>query len=314
MWGIAAVVCISVGTRMAVGAGFPKGRSFAALILCALAILAGSKLLYLLEATFFPHDDYVPLEARGLLHGFRIPGGILLLAGAIPMIGWALKLDWRHFGDTIIPMVALALVFIRLGCFCNGCCFGKVSTVPWALAFPQDSSVFWYHHAEGLVARNSGWSLPVHPLQLYFLIAAVTTLAVILRYKRRAPRSGHLQLLFYALFFATTAAFEPFRENHLTLNQWLAPTLAILAVGLLAGRALSAGHPVLQKAKIPPSACKPAEPSDWSARSECAGPQVSTHDDEGTPPRVMSRAAAFDGKRGEKSVTRAQIQHVEGIR
>lgn len=171
MWGIAAVVCVSLGTRMAVRAGFPKGRSFVGLVFCALAILAGSKLLYLLEATFFPHDDYVPLETRGLLHGFRIPGGILLLAGAIPVIGRLLQLDWRRFGDNIIPMVALALVFIRFGCFCNGCCFGKVSSLPWAMSFPAGSWVFWYHRTHGWVTTGATSSLPVHPLQLYFIVS-----------------------------------------------------------------------------------------------------------------------------------------------
>jgi phosphatidylglycerol:prolipoprotein diacylglycerol transferase len=224
MWGIAAVVCVSLGTRMAVRAGFPKGRSFAALILCAVAILVGSKLLYLLEATFFPHDDYVPLETRGLLHGFRIPGGILVLAGAIPVFGWALKLDWRRFGDNIIPMVALALVFIRFGCFCNGCCFGKVSTVPWAIAFPTGSWPYWYQQTHNLLHNPlAAASLPIHPLQLDFLIAALFAIILLMWHDRHTRYPGESQLLFYVLFFLSSAALEPLRENYLT-SRVLQPT------------------------------------------------------------------------------------------
>jgi prolipoprotein diacylglyceryltransferase len=81
--------------------------------------------------------------------------------------------------------------------------------------------------------------LPVHPLQLYFLIAALLTLAILLWQRRRAPYPGYLQLLFYTLFFGTTAALEPLRENYLTLNHWLAPVAMVIAAGVLFGSALA---------------------------------------------------------------------------
>lgn len=130
-------------------------------------------------------------------------------------------------------MVALAIVLIRLGCFLNGCCFGKVSALPWAVEFPEGSWVFWYHYTEGLVARGSGRSLSVHPLQLYFVAAGVTTFVCLLWYQRRPRLPGSAQMLFYSLFFTTTAVLEPFRENYLTLNRWLAPALAVSSGALL---------------------------------------------------------------------------------
>src|SRR5258707_15094264 len=120
MWACAALTAIYVGTRLAAQEGFPAGRSAVALVALALVVLAGSKILYLAEARFFPFDDYVPEKLRGSLHGFRIPGGILALAAAMPIVCGALGLDWRPFGDRVISLAAVALIFIRLGCFLNG--------------------------------------------------------------------------------------------------------------------------------------------------------------------------------------------------
>jgi hypothetical protein len=67
MWGIAALVCTALGAWVASRFGFPSGRSFLALVLLVIPILLGSKLLYLLEVTFFqktiasaPLDEFFP--------------------------------------------------------------------------------------------------------------------------------------------------------------------------------------------------------------------------------------------------------------
>lgn len=239
MWAFAAVVGVAVGAWMAARAGFPTQTSAIAIALLAASILAGSKVLYLAEAHWFPFDDYVPLEIRSSLHGFRIPGGMLALALMMPLVSESLHLTWRRFGDAVIPLAAVALVFIRVGCFLNGCCFGRVSRVPWAVAFPRGSWVYAYHRAHGLVPSEADRSLPVHPLQLYFVLAAVLTWGALLWHRRASPYPGHQQLVFYALFFGTTAALEPLRENYLTLNHWLAPIATAIACGVLLGRSLA---------------------------------------------------------------------------
>jgi hypothetical protein len=80
MWILAAVVGVAAGVAFAHYTNLPKGRSALAIAVLASVILVGSKLLYLAELSLYPRDDYVPLSERGWLHGFRIPGGILLLS------------------------------------------------------------------------------------------------------------------------------------------------------------------------------------------------------------------------------------------
>jgi len=59
--------------------------------------------------------------------------------GAVPL---------RPLLDTIVPFVALTQGFGRIGCFLNGCCWGKETSMPFGVLFPHLSS-------------------PVHPVQLY---------------------------------------------------------------------------------------------------------------------------------------------------
>jgi prolipoprotein diacylglyceryltransferase len=200
-----------------------------ALAACAAVVLAGSKMLYAVEGAWFPFDDYVPPRLRSGLHGFRIPGGILALALAGPLVCRALGLPWRQFGDRLIPLAATALVAIRLGCFLNGCCFGRLGDVPWAVSFPRGGWAHWYHASQGWIPVDAPASLPVHPLQLYFLLAAVVILGVVVLVEWHSPAPGTPQILFYLLFFASTALIELFRQIHLTLNRLLAPAATGMA-------------------------------------------------------------------------------------
>jgi phosphatidylglycerol:prolipoprotein diacylglycerol transferase len=45
----------------------------------------------------------------------------------------------RHYLDVLAIGLTAALVFGRVGCFLNGCCYGRPSEVPWAVQFPYGS-------------------------------------------------------------------------------------------------------------------------------------------------------------------------------
>lgn len=227
-WAVAAAVGVSYGIWRAQRAGFAALPSFAALASTAALLVIGSKALYLLESALFPFDDYVPPPLRGWVHGFRIPGGVALLALAGPVLCRAFRLPWRAFGDATIGALPLALICIRLGCLLNGCCFGAPTSLPWSIEFRRGSWAHYSQASHGLISPDAATSLPVHPLQLYFIVAAALALAWSLR--RRPARPGMMQGEIYLLFFASTAVIEPFRGNALTLN-----TLLLLFASLIAG-------------------------------------------------------------------------------
>jgi phosphatidylglycerol:prolipoprotein diacylglycerol transferase len=52
------------------------------------------------------------------------------------------KLPARRYLDILAIGLMLALVFGRIGCFFNGCCYGKPTDVPWAVRFPYGSLAY----------------------------------------------------------------------------------------------------------------------------------------------------------------------------
>jgi phosphatidylglycerol---prolipoprotein diacylglyceryl transferase len=80
-------------------------------------------------------------------------GGAILAGVLIILYAKKRRLRLLEVCDLLIPGVLLALGTGRVGCFLNGCCFGKATTAPWAVANPL--------------------GIASHPTQLYETLACV---------------------------------------------------------------------------------------------------------------------------------------------
>ena len=75
-------------------------------------------------------------------------GGLVLFGGATAALIVIIlyirhhKLPVRKYLDIVAIGLCLALGFGRIGCFLNGCCFGKPTNLPWAVRFPYDSFAY----------------------------------------------------------------------------------------------------------------------------------------------------------------------------
>lgn len=136
-------LCIAIGILVAFYVADRRGKKLGIDVSCldsfTLWILiggfAGSKLLYYI--TRFQDILKDPSILLNFGDGWVVYGGIL---GGIAA-GWVycrLKgLNFWEYFDLIIPEVALAQGFGRLGCFFAGCCYG-VETHSWfAITFPE---------------------------------------------------------------------------------------------------------------------------------------------------------------------------------
>jgi len=72
--------------------------------------------------------------------------------------------------DALTPSLALGLAIGRVGCFFNGCCFGKECHLPWGMSFPKGSIS---HYVYG--------DIPLHPTQIYAVIYNLLIFAVLMR-------------------------------------------------------------------------------------------------------------------------------------
>jgi phosphatidylglycerol:prolipoprotein diacylglycerol transferase len=138
------------------------------------------------------HTCYPP---RDCLRVFKIwYGGFAYYGGFIAATAFAFyyvrkhKLGWWRTADLASPAIALGLVFGRIGCFFNGCCFGKRTDGHMGVVFPRFGSVWRHQIDEGQIARWSN-ALPVHPTQLYE--AAGCLLVFLILYFVVRPRRKH---------------------------------------------------------------------------------------------------------------------------
>lgn len=74
--------------------------------------------------------------------GLELLGGVLAAIGVITIYLRLHKLPVRQYLDILAVGLMLALGFGRIGCFLNGCCYGRPADVPCAVRFPYGSLAY----------------------------------------------------------------------------------------------------------------------------------------------------------------------------
>jgi len=124
-------------------------------------------------------------------------GGLTYYGGFIPaVIVGVLYLYFKRVwvakvADIVSPPLALGIGIGRIGCFLAGCCFGKPTSLPWGVIFPEGSPAWMVFGSQ-----------KVHPTQIYSSIFLLCVFVVLLLLrKKKFP--GQLFLSFviiYALY------------------------------------------------------------------------------------------------------------------
>ena len=180
--------------------------------------LLGAKLWWTFE--FFGTEPYSSLLfSRGGLSWF---GGFTFGITAGLLVIRAKRLPLLATLSAAAPALAIGHAIGRIGCFMVGDDYGKVSDLPWAVAFP-----------EGLPPTLDR----VHPTQLYEAIPLFVIGAVLIRL-RRTQHSDRVVFGTYLLLAGTTRFLVEFvRVNAKVLGPMtvaqLTAALAIVAGGLL---------------------------------------------------------------------------------
>jgi phosphatidylglycerol:prolipoprotein diacylglycerol transferase len=195
-----------------------------------LAVVVGARLFYVVfHWDEFRHDLVGIFRFWGNppgLSGLMFYGGFLgaFVAGLIYV--WVNRLPLVKLLDAVAPALVLGEGFTRIGCFLNGCCFGKPTNCPLGLVFPPNS-------AAG--AQFPGQ--PIHPTQLYSSLAGFLLFGLALVLERRKLKPGVLFgviLLLYSLF-RFGIDFVRYYENAANFwgNQVVALSLSVLALVLI---------------------------------------------------------------------------------
>ncbi|HVW03616.1 MAG TPA: prolipoprotein diacylglyceryl transferase [Vicinamibacterales bacterium] len=169
-----------------------------------IAALVGAKaMLIAIDFRYFvsqPREILSLVRAGGVFYGG-------LIAALIVAIWLVRRYDLRLWttADLFAPGIALGHVIGRFGCLLAGCCYGRPTSVPWAITFTNPAA-----------AANVGTPLgvPLHPTQLYDAGAELLILIVLLLTERRGRTfSGRTFWLYVLLYGISRFIIEIYRGD-----------------------------------------------------------------------------------------------------
>ena len=196
-----------------------------------LCLILGARIFYTLvydESGYYWHKPwriFWPFDESGAFTGFAgmsYHGGFI--GGLLGMLLWCtLKhkpvVKWI---DVMAVSIPLGFTFGRLGNFFNAELYGRITSVPWGMIFP-DADVYslslgWVQQIvekTGLAVPDgtSTVRLPRHPSQLYeALFEGVGLWAVLWLLRKRKPFDGFMACAYSFLYGAVRFVIEYFRE------------------------------------------------------------------------------------------------------
>ena len=118
--------------------------------------------------------------------GFVVYGGIIGGVLGVWLCARKNKVSFPAYVDVLLPTVALAQAFGRVGCFLAGCCYGKACNSPFSVVFPPDSFA------------PSG--VPLLPTQLFSAVADALLTLALLWVDKREHREGKLMPVYLVLY------------------------------------------------------------------------------------------------------------------
>ena len=171
-----------------------------------LGLIIGARVGYALFYNFSYYTSH-PLEiimpfdfSNGFrfvgLSGMSYHGGFIGVALATIYFCRTRNINWWQFGDWLCAAAPLGYMFGRFGNFLNGELWGRVTTVPWGMYFPLDSTM----------------SLR-HPSQLYeAMLEGLFLFAVLWWMRKRNPFDGFMIGLYIFGYGLVRFIIEFFRE------------------------------------------------------------------------------------------------------
>ncbi len=220
MIGIGIVLAFIAGTYLAKKKGIDADELFNLTTISVIGGFACAKVLFcIVEWDSFVKNPLGTLGSSGFVVYGGIIGGILLCALYCKMK----KLPfWKYF-DTVLPAVAIAQGFGRIGCFLAGCCYGRET----------DSFV-------GIAFHNSKFApndVKLIPTQLFSSAGCFIMAAVLFAYSRKERKDARTGALYLIMYSIGRSVIEYFRNDYrgaigiLSTSQFI--SIFILIVGII---------------------------------------------------------------------------------
>jgi phosphatidylglycerol---prolipoprotein diacylglyceryl transferase len=198
----ALVAAFTYAVRSAKRSGLDPRSMYWAVVCSSLGGLFGGHLLDL-----FVHGWQGPYSLLQFWQGGKSLYGGLIVGGIVGGLFFHYrKLPVLAYADASMPALALGYAIGRLGCFLNGDDYGKLSNVPWAVAYPPGTEAYSEHVARGWINSGAPSSLPIHPVQLYASLIGLGMFLLLANWQPR--RAGGRFCAFLILYGAARFCLE----------------------------------------------------------------------------------------------------------
>ena len=137
-------------------------------------------------------------------------GGLVVGTAVIILYCYFRKTRLAVIADAFTLPAAAGIILLKLGCFFNGCCFGKPTDGPFGLVFPANEFRYEFLNSLQVIKAKSP---VVHPTQLYEITGALAALAIaVLLTSFLKLKEGSKAAIFSAAFCIARWIVLPFRE------------------------------------------------------------------------------------------------------
>jgi len=180
-------------------AGIPFERVIDLFFLTVLSAIIGARLLFVLTNLHLYLKN--PLAVFKLWEGGLVFYGGLVLAAAVAIVYLRVqRLPVWQLADASSPAISLGLFFGRIGCFFAGCCYGRETSLPFAVIFTNGRSLAPLH-------------VSLHPTQLYDAVNGLAIFVFLLVWEKRRAFDGQIFWLFLLLYSCGRFLVEMFRGD-----------------------------------------------------------------------------------------------------
>lgn len=200
--------------KRAIKAKIPPDQVVDLSLIVLIASVVGSRFFYVIYHLDEFSDNLLdivnPFHGDSVgISGLSMMGGVILaLVSAFLYIAIKKIKPWPLF-DAMMPMFALGIGIVRVGCFLNGCCYGLPSHDHFGVVFPPDS-------AAGFTFPDT----PLIPTQLYSSLAGFTILVLVLLSEKFKKFDGHSFWITVGLYCVWRFAIDFYRyyEPSMTMH------------------------------------------------------------------------------------------------
>jgi len=187
--------------------------------------IAGTRLLHIIMfPQYYSWTDpigWIAIWRGGLVFQGGPPAVLIFLYFYLKKHG----IQFTKVADISAPFLALGHGIGRVGCFLNGCCYGKETSGILGVSFrrfpfsaatpPTGSPPFLDQYQRGELAPHALWSHPVYPTQLFSTAGLILICVLLLLIRRKwHPFDGFMLPIYFVFYGVFRFIVEFYRGDH----------------------------------------------------------------------------------------------------